>query len=140
MLPCVGIVATTLQWFHACTRSVFPAATAGRRFTADTRRRCAVADCCGRLEPACGQPAAVVARVFLGTASHALRGARNGLDTALPDGVGPGEADWRNAALREDTQLRRVRVRLGLGRCVPALRTSLLSECLLYTSDAADER
>ena len=53
---------------------------------------------------------------------------RDRLDAALPDRLGRRTPRRRDAAVREDPQLRRIRLRLGLGRSLSPSRPPLLPE------------
>ena len=65
--------------------------------------------------------AAACACLPVGAARDGLRVAADGLATALCHRLGGRHAGWRPAALRQDAFVRRIRLRLGVGRCLSPL-------------------
>ena len=75
-----------------------------------------------------GEPAVSLPCVPVGAAHDRLRDTAHRLEAALPDRLARPGAGRRAAAVRKGAQLRRIRVRLGLGGSLSAARPPLLSE------------
>ena len=103
---------------------------ARRRIAADPRRRSARRDIAPAAWNALGRfPAVPVARLPERAARRpGCASPRHRLVAALPDRVARRRAGRRAAAVREGAQLRRIRVRLGLGRRLSPPRPPLLPQ------------
>jgi len=87
-----------------------------------------------RVERACRRRAAFVARLFARSARNRMRIAENRLDAALSDRVAIENARGRHAPVRQSPLLRRICLRLVMGRCVSQTRPPLLSKARMRRS------